>query len=123
MVSLSHSCSYQQLFKRGLSKWMVFISVLPIILVTPLMKISVLLSTLFSQMVTFTTGSSFDPKIQTLVAINGSDIQVEKLANEYEVKLYEFLENSSIKKWFMPRYVANITYILGVLKIRNLAKN
>ena len=57
---------YQKLFKNGFSKWMVFISVLPIILVTPLMKITVLLSTLFSQMVTFTTGK--DPnRSQSLV--------------------------------------------------------
>lgn len=55
-------------------------------------------------MVTFTTGSSFDPKIQTLLALNGTEMTVEKQENEYESKVYEFLEKSAIKKWFMPRH-------------------
>ncbi|CAG5104536.1 Oidioi.mRNA.OKI2018_I69.chr1.g1314.t1.cds [Oikopleura dioica] len=62
---------YQKLFKMGPSKILIFISVLPVILVTPLMKISVLLSTIFSQMVTYTTGNTYDIKKHTL-----NDIQI-----------------------------------------------
>ena len=78
------------------------------------MKISVLLSTLFSQMVTFTTGASFDPKIHSLNGLNGTQIDVQRQDNEYEVKIYAFLENSPIKKWFMPRHSSCVVTIVQI---------
>ena len=61
---------YQKLFKPGPAKVMVFISVLPIILVTPLVKATVLLAALFGQLMTFTNGSSYDTKVENLIVMD-----------------------------------------------------
>ena len=52
-------------------------------------------------MVTFTTGASYDPKIHRLIEIrNFTQIITQKLDNEYDVNIYEWLENSPIKEIF-----------------------
>ena len=109
---------YQKLFRNRVTKIIIYLSVLPIILVTPLVKISgmlflhmntfksflVLLSTVFNQLITFTTGASFDPKVHKLIDVsNTSDIVVEILDNEYIPKTIDWLEGSILKSWFRVR--------------------
>ena len=54
-------------------------------------------------MVTFTTGAAYDPKVHTLIDIlNYTQIITQKTDNEYEVNVYEWLDESPIKRWFRP---------------------
>ncbi|CBY30702.1 unnamed protein product [Oikopleura dioica] len=98
---------YQKLFKMGPSKILIFISVLPVILVTPLMKISVLLSTIFSQMVTYTTGNTYDIKKHTLndiKIIEGRTIMnITSVENDFK-PVSSAIEGTAIAKYFAPRH-------------------
>ena len=95
---------YQRLFKSRITKAIIFLSVLPIILVTPLIKISgkflgfkekisskVLLSTIFNQLVTHTTGASYDPKRHQLINItDSSDIARLSKSNRQNTMICSF---------------------------------
>ena len=59
---------------------------------------------MFNQLITFTTGASFDPKLHKLIDVsNTSDIIVEILDNEYNPKIIDWLEGSTLKSWFRVR--------------------
>jgi hypothetical protein len=112
---------YQKLFKMGPSKILIFISVLPVILVTPLMKvknfpklkflieifqISVLLSTIFSQMVTYTTGNTYDIKkhvLNDIKIVEGRTVMnITSAENDFK-PVSSVIEGTAIAKYFAPR--------------------
>ena len=75
---------YKKNFDLSRTKLLVNVSLFPIILVTPCLKSAVLISTLFTQLMTFTTGASFDPKLQILHNVDLNSMNVSKIGNEYE---------------------------------------
>ena len=66
-------------------------------------------------MVTFTTGAAYDPKVHTLIDIlNYTQIITQKTDNEYEVNVYEWLDESPIKRWFRPRTAECVGTYIGI---------
>ncbi|CBY10176.1 unnamed protein product [Oikopleura dioica] len=52
---------------------------------------------------TFTTGASFDPKLQILHNVSLNSMNVSKIENEYGTQVIDGLEDSVIKEMFRPR--------------------
>ena len=71
--------------------------VLPCILLTPSLKIIIIISTLLNQLVTMSTGGTFDPKKTVLLGFDGSRIITEKKPNDYEENINQWIENSTFK--------------------------
>ena len=108
---------YQKLFSKKRVRLIVWFSSVPVVIITPVLKVAVVLSTLFSQLTTY-TDTTFDPKKRVLLNATGADIATEKIDNEYESTLIEFLETSSIKEWFRPRHLSCVSTSLNVVKGR-----
>ena len=100
---------YQLLFSKRRVRLLVYLSAIPIVIVTPILKVSIVLSTIFSQLSTNTADTTFDPKKRTLLNATSSEIKTEKIGNEYESNIIEFLDNSILKTWFKPRHMRCVT--------------
>ena len=96
---------YQKLFSKKRVRLLVFFSAIPVVIVTPVLKVSIVLATIFSQLSTYTSDTTFDPKKQSLINVTTSEIATEKIENEYDSNVIEFLDNSAIKKMFKPRHM------------------
>ena len=75
---------YQQLFKIKIVKIGVWMTSVPVLVVTPILKCCVVMSTLFNQLNTMTSSQSFDPMKTELVSMNGSKMETKKIDNEYD---------------------------------------
>ena len=75
---------YQQLFKIKIVKIGVWMTSVPVLVVTPILKCCVVMSTLFNQLNTMTSSQSFDPMKTELVYMNGSKMETKKIDNEYD---------------------------------------
>ena len=83
-------------------------------MVTPILKCSIVLSTIFNQLNTYTSGNSFDPLKTEVESLNGTKMVTSKVDNEYESNVDPWLENFiPVKEWFSPRQV---TCVLTELK-------
>jgi len=87
--------------------------VLPCILLTPTLKIIIIYSTVLNQLVTLTTGGTFDPKKTTLIGFNGSTIITEKRPNDYDQNINQWIEQSPYKDIFRPRASVCVHTILN----------
>jgi len=83
---------YQQLFKIKIVKIGVWMTSVPVLVVTPILKCCVVMSTLFNQLNTMTSSQSFDPMKTELVSMNGSKMETKKIDNEYDSQ--ESFQNS-----------------------------
>ena len=75
---------YQQLFKIKIVKIGVWMTSVPVLVVTPILKCCVVMSTLFNQLNTMTSSQSFDPMKTELLSLNGSKMETRKIDNEYD---------------------------------------
>ena len=96
---------YQELFKTRIVKIGVWLTSVPVIVVTPILKCCIVLSTMFNQMNTYTSGSSFDPmKTEIGNMTDSGKIETSKVDNEYPSNVDPFLDNFvPVKEWFAPR--------------------
>ena len=62
---------YQQLFGKKRVKILVWLTAVPVVIVTPVLKVSVVLATLFNQLATNSGDQSFDPK--KTILLNSTD--------------------------------------------------
>ena len=71
---------------------------------TPILKCSIVLSTIFNQLNTYTSGNNFDPLRTEIANITGSKIETTKVDNEYPSTVDPFLDDfAPVKEWFSPR--------------------
>lgn len=95
---------YQVLFKTKIVKIGVWLTSVPVLVVTPILKCSIVLSTIFNQLNTYTSGNNFDPLRTEISNITGSTIVTSKVNNEYPSTVDPFLDDfAPVKEWFSPR--------------------
>lgn len=95
---------YQDLFKTRIVKIGVWLTSVPVLVVTPILKCSIVLSTIFNQLNTYTSGSNFDPMRVEITNMTGSTIETNKVDNEYPSTVDPFLDEfAPVKEWFSPR--------------------
>ena len=104
IIQIRNVLKYKELFGTKVVRLLVWFTAVPIVIVTPILKVSIVLSSVFSQLATYTSDGYYDPKKHKLLETNGSAISVEKIDNEYSTMVNGFLEQSLIKDWFRPRH-------------------
>lgn len=115
IVSLSLATyHFQKVFPDGRQRIIASIVVLPCILLTPTLKVIIIYSTVLNQLVTLTTGGTFDPKKTRLIGFNGSIMITEKKPNDYEQDINQWIENSPYKDMFRPRASDCVSTLLNV---------
>ena len=114
---------YQQLFGKKRVKILVWLTAVPVVIVTPVLKVSVVLATLFNQLATNSGDQSFDPKKTILLNSTDKGLKTVKVANEYDSRVFEWMEKSVIKEWFRPRHLSCVFTAIESSSGRNVSSN